>query len=362
MEIARLQLFDFKNHPHLNLEFCNGVNVITGKNGTGKTNILDAVFFLANAKSYFNALDSQLIRNEAEFFSVKGWFQSEAFFEIQGSFSGKGKKTFKKNEKNYDKLIDHIGLIQTVLITPYDIAIILEGSDERRKFIDITLCQTHKEYLVQLSRYKKLLDSRNKILKQFEGRPLDPELLEAIDNQLIPCNEYLFQTRKVFIEEFSQLFIEDFLFISPKEEKALIAYHSDLHEKSMKDLIRENFEKDRILCRTNCGIHKDDLIFEMNGMSLKRFGSQGQIKSFVIALHLAQHRYYKLKTQQIPILLLDDIFEKIDEYKAQKLMERISSRDYHQIFITDTHQSRVKAHLSNSEKPVSYFELPIIQV
>lgn len=356
MHIGGLQLFHFKNHNEKHLQFCNGINCITGPNGSGKTNILDSVYYLANTKSFFNGIDQQLIKHGQEFFSIHGTFENENSTEILVNFS-KGKKTLKKNGKTYNRLIDHIGIIQTVFITPYDISLILEGSEERRRFLDFTISQTDRQYLEQLSLYKKLLDQRNAFLKQAEGRPADPLLLETFDDRMAAAGQRIFEKRREFIAEFTPYFQEFYGFLSGDAESPTLLYVSELHEKPLMDILFLSRERDRVLQRTGSGTHKDDLEFLLGDYPLKKYGSQGQIKSYVIALKLAQYKYFLEKTGKKPILLLDDIFEKIDGNRAGKLMELVARDYFGQIIITDTHADRVKEHLEGLEVDKKYFEL-----
>jgi DNA replication and repair protein RecF len=360
MHIGRLQLFYFKNHEEQHLQFCNGINCITGPNGSGKTNILDAIYYLANTKSFFNGIDQQLIKHGQEFFSIHGFFENENSTEILVNFT-KGKKNLKKNGKTYNRLIDHIGIIQTVFITPYDISLILEGSEERRRFLDFTISQTDRSYLEQLSLYKKLLDQRNAFLKQAEGRPVDPILLETFDDRMAKAGQIIFEKRRDFIAEFTSYFQELYRFLSGDAEHPTLLYVSELHEKPLLDILFLSREKDRVLQRTGSGIHKDDLEFLLSDFPLKKYGSQGQIKSYVIALKLAQYKYFLEKTGKKPILLLDDIFEKIDGNRAGKLMELVARDYFGQIIITDTHADRVKEHLEGLAVDKKYFalEMPV---
>ncbi|MBK8146351.1 MAG: DNA replication and repair protein RecF [Bacteroidetes bacterium] len=355
--MGRLQVFDFKNHTEQSFEFGPQINAITGLNGSGKTNILDAIYYLSNTKSFFNGIDQQLIRTGAAFFSLHGWFVDESEYDILISFTDKSKKTVKKNGKTYSRLLDHIGLIQSVFITPYDISLVLDGSEDRRRFMDYTLCQTNREYLENLSFYKKIQDQRNAFLKKCEGRYVDPDVLESFDARLIPSAGKIFATRKQFIADFMPWFYEFYSFLSGNNEQVNIEYLSELHEKEFSEILDDNRERDRILMRTSSGIHKDDLDLNINGFPLKKMGSQGQIKSFVIAMKLAQYRFFLEKTGHKPLLLLDDIFEKIDAQRAGKLMELVANDYFGQIFITDTHAERVKHHLEHVNANKMYFSL-----
>jgi DNA replication and repair protein RecF len=341
--LQRLQLFHFKNHSERSLEFCNGINTLTGANGVGKTNILDAVHYLANAKSYFNGIDSQIIEHNASFFTVKGMFEGDVASEILIQFEG-GKKTIKKNDKVYPRLIDHIGMIQTVFITPYDIDLVLGNSDDRRRFIDLSLCQIDKSYLQNLSNYKKALEQRNALLKSMQGRPIDPDLLSSFDAKLIPAGLLIHQKRKEFVDQLLLNFTHIYQTLSLGSETPTIHYESQLLEGDFAKLLEEAYRFDMSAQRTTIGVHKDDLAFGLGDFPLKKFGSQGQIKSFIIALKLAQYNYFQEVTKNHPILLLDDIFEKIDEQRAQRLIDMVGTSGYGQIIITDTHASRVETH------------------
>ena len=330
----------------MSLEFCNGINTLTGANGIGKTNILDAVHYLANAKSYFNGIDSQLIQHQQAFFTIKGLFDGELPAEILVQFES-GKKTIKKNDKPYPRLLDHIGLIQTVFITPYDIELVLGGSEDRRKFIDLSLCQIDATYLKNLSTYKKALDQRNALLKNMQGRFIDPDLMGSFDAKLIPTGELIYAKRKSFIEQFLGHFVPIYKELTQGKETPGLQYDSHLCEGNFADILYQNHRIDSAAQRTTMGVHKDELQFNLDGLPLKKFGSQGQIKSYIIALKLAQYRYFQSVTQKCPLLLLDDIFEKIDADRAQRLIEMVGESNFGQILITDTHPSRVETHFSS---------------
>ncbi|MFN5890367.1 MAG: DNA replication/repair protein RecF [Bacteroidota bacterium] len=349
MHISKLQLFNFKNHESLNLELIPGVNILTGNNGVGKTNCLDAVHCLSNGKSYFTSLDSQLIKHGQDFFTIKAAvgnaIDTQDTTEILLQFD-KGKKTIKKNGKNYPRLSDHIGFIQTVMITPYDIELVLGNSDERRRFMDLLISQLNTEYLHHLMVYRKAVEQRNSLLKAWSGRNMDDDLLESFDQKLIPSATLIHQIRYSITQEIIPIFKRIYAALASTDELVEINYSSPLHENAMQDLLKLNRSNDLFAERTTAGPHKDDWVFELQGNPLRKFGSQGQIKSFVIALKIAQYRFFQEKLGKTPILLLDDIFEKIDESRAQRLMELVESEGFGQILITDTHPERVEKHLS----------------
>jgi DNA replication and repair protein RecF len=343
MLLRTLQLYNFKNHADLRLDFKPGINAITGSNGSGKTNVLDAIFFLSNGKSFFNSIDSQLVRTNADFFSIHGWFEEDVDLLVQ--FDSNRKKTIKRNEKAYKRLIDHIGYLQTVFITPYDIALVNEGSEERRRFVDFTLCQTSPTYLQALSQYKKALDARNALLKAAEGRPIDSILLEAYDDKLAGPGQYIAEARAEFSIEFFALLNEVWNHLSGPSDELSWKYEAQwVSPQPYRSFLAEAHAHDCRAGRSTRGVHKDDWVFELNDHSLKRMGSQGQIKSAIIAIKLAQFDYFKLKTGKTPILLLDDIFEKIDKQRADALIQWVGSGRMPQIFITDTHYERIRSH------------------
>lgn len=359
--LSHLRLHQFKNQENISFDFCDKINSISGPNGSGKTNVLDAIYTLSNTKSYFNHIDQQLIQFGKDEYSLKGMFRttesnSDLEFQILLSLQNK-KKTLKKNDKPYSRLLEHIGNIQTVFITPYDISLVFEGSEERRKFIDYSISQINKNYLFALVEYRKYLEQRNAFLKNNFGRNIDSLILESFDVKISPIADQIYQARKEFISEFIPVFEANYKFISESSEVAKIEYSSPLNTKSMMSVLEENRSADILSQRTSLGVHKDDLEFQLDHQAIRKFGSQGQIKSFVIALKIAQFQYFKLKSQQSPIILLDDIFEKIDSQRSQKLMERMCSNEFGQIFISDTHPDRIIEHFKPFTVAQKHFTL-----
>jgi DNA replication and repair protein RecF len=344
MFLQQLSVINFKNYAEAGLNFNDGVNVFTGNNGAGKTNLLDAIHYLSLCKSYFNPIDSQQIKQGADFFIITGNFNKNGSKEaIACSVKRNQKKQFKRNKKDYQRLADHIGLFPLVMVSPYDISIIIEGSDERRKFIDNVISQTDNLYLDELISYNKVLINRNALLKQIAdtGR-YDPSLMEVYDEQLIASGTKLFEKRKAFMESFTGIFNKRYSYLSDDAELVELSYESQLLTDDFAALLKKNMEKDRVLERTSAGIHKDDLLFTIHGMPMKKFGSQGQQKSFLIALKLAQYSFLYQQNGFKPILLLDDIFDKLDDSRITKLMQMISNHDFGQVFITDTNVGRVQ--------------------
>jgi DNA replication and repair protein RecF len=359
MYLKQLSVINFKNYAEAGLTFSEGVNVFTGNNGAGKTNLLDAIYYLALCKSYFNPIDSQQIKQGTDFFIVTGNFNRDGKAEnIACSVKKNQKKQFKRNKKDYPRLADHIGLLPLVMVSPYDISIIIEGSDERRKFIDNVISQTDNSYLDELLVYNKVLANRNALLKQIAdtGR-YDPALLEIIDQQLTASGNRIFDKRKQFMEAFTGIFNKHYSFLSDDAEQVEMVYESQLLQNDFAGLLKKNIEKDRALERTNAGIHKDDLVFAIHGMPMKKFGSQGQQKSFLIALKLAQYSFLDQQNKFKPILLLDDIFDKLDDSRVTKLMQMISNHDFGQVFITDTSESRVREIFNNIGVAITVFKV-----
>jgi len=359
MWLKNLTLLNFKNYNAAELIFSNSVTAFVGNNGAGKTNLLDAIHYLCLCKSYFNPIDSQQIKTGEELFLVQGDFvRDEKPEKISCGLKKNQKKSFKRNKKEYDKLADHIGLFPVVMISPYDINLIMDGSEERRRFVDNVISQTDSRYLDELITYNKHLLNRNALLKQVAAtRTLDVALLQILDEQLVNSGNIIFEKRKQFLQNFIPLFDKHYQFLTNNAEQVSLSYQSQLNEKSFETLLAQAIEKDRLLERTTVGIHKDELQFEIAGMPMKKFGSQGQQKSFLIALKLAQYSYLQKFKGFKPLLLLDDIFDKLDQNRIHKLMEMVSHHDFGQIFITDTDKQRVANVFEQIAIDVDLFEV-----
>ncbi len=359
MWLKQLTLFNFKNYEEEDLSFLPGVNALTGDNGAGKTNLLDAIHYLSLCKSYFNPIDSQQIKKGFDWFMVQGAFERKEIEEsITCSVKRNQKKQFKRNKKEYPRLADHIGLFPLVMISPNDSIIITEGSEERRKFIDNVISQTDNRYLDELITYNKHLQNRNSFLKQQAlSRTFDPQLLEVLNEQLIRSGKVIFEQRRLFIDAFLPIFNELYSYLTQSIEPVELIYESQLQDTAFEDLILQSLERDRLLERTTMGIHRDDLQFSVNGMPLKKFGSQGQQKSFLIALKLAQYRYLQEKKGFKPMLLLDDIFDKLDDKRTTKLMQMVSQENFGQLFITHTNAEKIKNIFSEIDCALRIFEV-----
>ena len=359
MWLQKLSLINFKNYSEAELNFSAAVNAFTGNNGAGKTNLLDAIHYLSLCKSFFNPIDGQQIKHHHEFFMVQGVFDKDGKEEIISCGLKRGqKKQFKRNKKDYQRLADHIGLFPLVMISPNDISIIIEGSEERRRFIDNVISQTDNDYLDELITYNRSLQNRNALLRQIAlSGKYDPELLDIFDSQLILSGNKIFLKRKAFMESFTEIFNTHYSYLSEGAESVELVYDSPLLRADFSESIKSSIEKDRVLERTTVGIHKDDLLFTIGGMPLKKFGSQGQQKSFLIALKLAQYTFLQQQKGFRPLLLLDDIFDKLDENRTRKLMKMVSDQDFGQIFITDTSRSRIESVFHEISFPVNIFDI-----
>lgn len=359
MLLENLSLVNFKNYPSLNITFSPDINCFVGHNGSGKTNLLDAIYYLSMTKSAFNSVDQQNIRHQEAFFSIKGTFsKQEDNITIHCSLKTGQKKVFKKNKKAYEKISEHIGLFPTVLIAPYDTDLIRDGSEFRRKFFDSILAQINQVYLQKLIQYNHLLKQRNSLLKQFaERRYFEKDLLASYDLPLIALGEYIYTERKQFIDLFKPVFLNHFNFISSKKEAPELIYRSDLAHPDFIQRFNDSLKKDLLLQRTTMGIHKDDFDFIIDGNPVKKFGSQGQQKSFIIALKLAQFDMVKKVKGFNPLLLLDDIFDKLDELRIHKLMTMVAGNSFGQIFVTDARPERTRKMFENINTEVRIFNI-----
>jgi len=315
-----------------------------GKNGIGKTNILDAIYHLANGKSYFNPLAVQNIKHGEDFFVVDGEFEKNGRTEqILCSLKKGQKKILKRNGKVYEKFSDHIGFIPLVIISPADSDLIIEGSETRRKFIDTVISQLDSSYLQQLIQYQKIISQRNALLKFFAlNHVFENDTLSIYNEQLNTLGQFIFEKRKKFLIDFIPIFNNYHREITNSAETVQLVYQSNLFENDTLTLLEENISKDRALHYTSVGVHKDDLSFEIDNYPIKKFGSQGQQKSFLIALKLAQFDFVKKQSGEKPILLFDDIFDKLDEFRVSKIIEMVNKEEFGQLFISDTHPERTE--------------------
>ena len=359
MYLKELKLFNFKNFDQKQFVFDHKINCFVGYNGVGKTNVLDAIHFLAFSKSYFNNNIRQIVKFDKDSFSINGVFNINKKSEtIHLSYQVDKKKILKRNNKIYDRLADHIGLIPLVMISPYDRDLISEGGETRRKFIDRIIAQADAGYLSDLISYQKVLAQRNRLLKYFAANHhFDIDTLAIYNRQLHQYGMAIYRKRKDFIQEFSVFLIEKYLILSQGREQVGIVYHSELQDKDLIILLAENIQKDRMVQHTTKGIHRDDFLFEIHNKPIKKFGSQGQQKSFLIALRLAEFEFLKQKSAQIPILLFDDIFDKLDETRVAQIVKLVNKKSFGQIFITDTHAERTENLVKQIHQSFKLFRL-----
>ena len=359
MHLKQISLFNYKNFSEADFEFDLKINCFVGKNGIGKTNVLDAIYHLAYGKSYFNPLAVQNIKHGEEFFVIDGEFQKKDRVEqIVCSLKKGQKKILKRNAKIYDKFSDHIGFIPLVIISPADTDLITEGSETRRKFIDSVISQLDPSYLQELIQYQKILSQRNALLKYFAlNHVFEKDTLAIYNEQLDTLGQRIFEKRKTFVADFIPIFNKHHQTITGSAETVQLVYESALHEKDLLALLQENLGKDRVLQYTSVGIHKDDLSFEIDHYPIKKFGSQGQQKSFLIALKLAQFDFIKKKSGVKPILLFDDIFDKLDETRVGKIVEMVNNDDFGQLFISDTHPERTESIVKSTHQSYKIFNL-----
>jgi DNA replication and repair protein RecF len=344
MYLKKLSLTNFKNYEHGELEFSPKINCFVGNNGVGKTNILDAIHYLSLTKSFFYSIDSISIKHGEDYFIVQGTFKRDQEEDIiYCAFQKQKQKSLKRNGKEYQKLSDHVGRYPVVMISPADSALVSGGSEDRRKFLNKIASQYNTEYLDSVLKYSKALQQRNRLLKDFKaaGR-FDNDILAVWDSQLVKYGDYIFSERNVLVNELIPVFQEYYEMISNGKEQVRLQYHSHLADGNFTEALLNSINKDRFLEYTTIGIHKDDLLLEMDGFPVKSLGSQGQQKSYLVALKLAKFDYIKRKSGFPPILLLDDIFDKFDADRVEQIIRLVGNHRFGQIFITDTHQSRLQ--------------------
>lgn len=359
MLLKKLSLVNFKNYSHFSSDFYNGINCILGANGVGKTNILDAIHYLSISKGFVNSFDISNIKYNNSFFIVQGIFEVEnKEHKIYCAVKKNTKKLFKHNGKEYEKISEHIGKFPVVVISPLDHQLVTDNGEQRRKWLNAIISQFDKNYLYSLIKYKKVLQQRNKLLKQFaEQNNFDKQTLEIWDKQIIEAGEIIFNIRKQFLKEINNYLLDLYKKISNENESISLHYESSLNEKAFKDILKENLERDKTLQYTTKGIHRDDIIFKINELPVRRSASQGQQKTLLLALKFSQYYILKNKLKHSPILLLDDIFDKLDEKRLLNVLNLMKSDDFAQIFITDTSFTRIPELLRKYK--IKYHTIPL---
>jgi DNA replication and repair protein RecF len=359
LHLKNIDLLGFKNFAEATLTLSPRINCFVGENGAGKTNLLDAIYYLSFCKSYFSITDHDNIRRNDLLFVINGTYERNE--EIENIFCGvkqNEKKQFKRNKKEYARLSDHIGLFPLVIVSPYDANLISDGSEERRKFINGVISQYDKTYLNDIINYNRILKQRNALLKEFARKnSFDKETLEIYDNKLIQLGIPIYEKRKDFLEKLTPVFEGFYKNISGGIETVELLYQSQLNIDSFDKLLQQSLERDLFVQYTTCGIHKDDLVFKIDDYPVRSNGSQGQQKSFLLSLKLAQFDFIKAKNTCTPILLLDDIFDKLDETRVTRLMKLVGEQHFGQIFITDTDIDRITKVLSPIDSDYSIFTI-----
>lgn len=348
LKVQKLSLVFFKNHSQFKLETDCDVVAIAGLNGVGKTTVLDALHFLCLGKSYFSTTDVQCIQQDEPQAGIIASLNDGEEVQLKVKFKRGGRKVMEKNGVPYKKITEHIGQYLAVVIAPGDIELVYGSNEKRRSFVNQILSQVDRDHLYELVKYNKLIEHRNKHLKQDH---VDLALLQTLDMQIAPLAQSIYEKRKSFLAEFSPTFEQKYHLLSGEKEKVKLHYTSQLEENSYDELVAINRNKDLAVHRSFSGIHKDELEIEIGDFSLRKYGSQGQIKSGLIALKLAEYEYLHSKKEVLPLLLLDDIFEKIDEERAQVLTQLIKNDNFGQIFITDTNEDRLTAFCKEIGKP-----------
>ena len=359
MYIQELSVVNFKNFEQAEFQFSDSLNCFIGNNGAGKTNLMDAIYYLSFCKSFLNSVDAQNIRFDQDFFMIQGKYSRlDSEETVYCGLKRNQKKIFKRNQKDYKKLSEHIGLIPLIVVTPSDTNLITGGSEERRRFVDSVISQYDAVYLDNLIRYNRALLQRNNLLKQFAGRgTFQSESLEVWNDQLVKYGLQIHEVRKTFIEKLQPIFQNYYELISGGKEKVGLRLQSDLIENDFAELLEQNVGKDRMFQYTTCGIHKDDFEFELAENQIRKFGSQGQKKTYLVAIKLAQFDFMKEISGLTPILLLDDIFDKLDKNRVEQIVKLVADDHFGQIFITDTNREHLDQMIASLETESRIFTI-----
>lgn len=359
MHLEEIHLLNMKNHADLHVSFLPGINCVVGNNATGKTSLLEAVHYLCLTKSFANQADLQNIRHDDPFMMIEGKFDRQNSEEhLQLSLKRGQKKSLRRNKKEYEKLADHIGLFPCVVISPLDYILVTGGSDERRKFLDSLISQFDRNYLDTLIAYRRVIDQRNALLKKFwEDRRYDEDTLGIYNDQMLEFGKPVIRKRQQFLDEFIPVFGRIYSKIVMSSEQVDIVYESGISAHgSLEEAIRQSAERDRHALYTTEGPHREDLNFVLDGKPIKKFGSQGQQKSFLVALKLAEHHYLQQKMQMSPVLLLDDISDKLDVNRVKQLLQMVSAENFGQVIITDTGKQKISEILDKTGIHVNFIE------
>lgn len=353
MILEKLSIINYKNIAEATLTLSPKTNCFIGHNGAGKTNVLDAVYFLSFCHSASNPSDAQVIRHGQDFLMLEGNYDDGDPVSVTCGMKRGQKKHFKRNKKEYRRLSEHIGLIPIVLVSPADTYLIDGGSEERRRLMDVVIAQTDTLYTDTLNRYNKALQQRNTLLKQDEEP--DPEMMDIFEEQMALTGESIYRSRAAFAEALTPLFQQYYERIAGGRERVALSYVSHCQRGPLLEVIRRDRWKDRAIGYSLHGVHRDDLEIMLDGHPMKREGSQGQQKTFVIALKLAQFELIRQTRRTTPLLLLDDIFDKLDAQRVEQIVNLVSGDDFGQIFITDTNREHLDQILATSAHDYKIF-------
>ena len=353
--LEKIVVSDFRNIHLQELEFSPNVNCISGNNGEGKTNLLDAIYYLSMTKSAFSSSDRFTFRHGTDEFSVAGTYRMENGLSSRFALkmTSKGEKKVRKDDKPYGKVSEHIGVLPVVMVSPADISLVSDSGEERRRFVNSVLSQMDRGYMTSLQQYNRLLLQRNKILKEMN---VDRQLLEVIDMRMSDLARPVYEARRKFADDLRPIVMEYYEALSGGGEQVGIEYESELSKASLEELLAASFEKDKALRYTTSGVHRDDFIFTMDGHPIRRCGSQGQQKSFLVSLKFAQYEIMKKNYGYAPMLLLDDVFDKLDMGRISNLLQMVSGNDFGQIFITDSNKVRMAGIVDGLTQDRAYFE------
>ena len=353
--LEKIVISDFRNIGLQELEFSPNVNCISGNNGEGKTNLLDAIYYLSMTKSAFASSDRYALRHGSEELALSGTYLMEngtkSRFAVK--MTAKGEKKVVRDDKQYQKISEHIGLLPVVMVSPADVSLVSESGEERRRFVNSVLSQMSREDMSALQQYNRLLQQRNKILKEMNP---DRSLLEVIDMRMAAYAEPVYKARKAFVESLRPVVSEYYKAVSGDSEQVDIMYDTEMEGTSLEQLLAQSFERDKVLKHTTCGVHRDDFVFTMNGHPIRRYGSQGQQKSFLVSVKFAQYEIMKRNYGFAPILLLDDVFDKLDMGRISNLLQMVAGNEFGQIFITDSNKVRMAGIVDGLTKDRAYFE------
>lgn len=357
MLLDSLIVLNYRNLADVNVSFSPKINCLIGRNGMGKTNLLDAVYYLSFCKSAISSSDTLNIMHETPFFMLQGNYRRDSGLEEEISCALKRgeKKQFRRNKKNYERFSEHIGSVPLVMVSPADNELIAGGSDERRRFMDVVISQYDKEYLTALIRYNRALQQRNSLLRG-EREP-DSEMMTLIEDMICAEAYVVHEKRSLFVEELVPIFQEFHKQITGGNESVTLRYRSDVAEKNLSELLAASRADDRRLGYTTKGTHRDELVMQLGGYAIRREGSQGQNKSFLVALKLAQFDFLRRKGGETPLLLLDDIFDKLDSRRVEKIIELVASDLFGQIFITDVNREHIDNILDGVNGEYKLFEV-----